>query len=126
MVSLVNYCIFAISISFYFYVLLMKNKVFVFVSFLMIWIFLTWCNEQKTVDETLYCDDWLVCLLDDSMDEVEESTGDVEQPMMRKMVVDESETTEEMDNKMVETCESVWWSRDLWNCVLEDWSMIMF
>lgn len=88
--------------------------------------FLTWCGEQKTVDEDLYCDDWSVCSLDNSIDEIEEFTGDVGQPMMRKMVVDESETPEEMDNKMIETCEGVWWSRNSWSCALEDWSIIMF
>ena len=48
------------------------------------------------------------------------------EPMMRKMVVDENATPEEIENDMIETCGNLGWNRTDWMCTLEDGSQIAF
>ena len=49
-----------------------------------------------------------------------------DQPMMRKMVVDENATPEEIENDIAETCGNLGWNRTDWMCTLEDWTEIAF
>ena len=49
-----------------------------------------------------------------------------DEPMMRKIVVDENATPEEIEQDMVETCENLWWTRTNWTCTLDNGSQIAF
>ena len=49
-----------------------------------------------------------------------------DEPMMRKMVVDENATAEEIEQDMINTCENAWWTWADWVCALEDGSTIAF
>ena len=49
-----------------------------------------------------------------------------DEPMMRKMVVDEDATAEEIEESMVETCANAVWTWADWTCTLEDGSQIAF
>ena len=51
----------------------------------------------------------------------------LEEPLMRKMVVDEEiMTPEEIEISVSETCEALWWAWIDWECTLEDGSKIYF
>lgn len=50
----------------------------------------------------------------------------VDEPMMRKMMVDENATLEEIEQDMVETCGNAWGTWADWVCTLEDGSVIAF
>lgn len=50
----------------------------------------------------------------------------VDEPMMRKMVVDEDATEEEIEEDMVNTCANAGWTWADWTCTLEDGSTIAF
>ena len=55
--------------------------------------------------------------------------GDIQsadEPMMRKMVVDENATVEEIEQSMVETCANAGWTWVDWVCTLEDGTVIAF
>ena len=49
-----------------------------------------------------------------------------DEPMMRKMIVDENATPEEIENETTQICESLWWSWIEWTCTLSDGSIIAF
>ena len=57
-------------------------------------------------------------------EQVNEEPAD--QPMMRKIVVDENATPEEIENDTTQICESLWWSWIDWTCTLSDGSTIAF
>lgn len=69
-----------------------------------------WLNEEDVVFE--------------NNEQINEEPSD--QPMMRKMVVDENATPEEVENDMIETCGNLGWNRIDWMCILEDGSIIAF
>ena len=46
--------------------------------------------------------------------------------MMRKMVIDENKTPEELEEEMTETCNNAWWNWENGECTLEDGTKIMF
>lgn len=50
----------------------------------------------------------------------------VDEPMMRKMLVDENATAEEIEEEMVNTCSNVGWTWSDGSCTLEDGSTIAF
>lgn len=49
-----------------------------------------------------------------------------DQPMMRKMLVDENATAEEIEEDMINTCANAGWTWGDWVCTLEDGSVIAF
>ena len=53
-------------------------------------------------------------------------TQSADEPMMRKMVVDENATPEEIEQDMIETCGNAGWNWADWVCTLEDGSVIAF
>ena len=50
----------------------------------------------------------------------------MDQPMTRKMLVDENATAEEIEQGMVNTCANAGWIWSNWVCTLEDGSVIAF
>ena len=69
-----------------------------------------WTREQEVVFE--------------NNEQVNEEPSD--QPMMRKMIVDENTTPEEMENDTIQICENLWWIWAEWVCTLTDGSVIAF
>jgi hypothetical protein len=49
-----------------------------------------------------------------------------DQPMMRKMMVNEDATPEDIEVEMTETCANIWWTWSEWSCILEDGTTVMF
>lgn len=118
---------------------------------LLIWVLvLTWC-ENTNNNEKLSCTDEDTCWIENINTEnpsieIEESPSIIvdandeeafenneqineeptDQPMMRKMVVDENATPEEIENDVAETCGNLGWNRTDWICTLEDWTQIAF
>ena len=68
------------------------------------------------LDSYVWWDDGIVLDSDEATDE----------PMMRKMVVDENATAEEIEQDMVNTCANAGWIWADWVCTLEDGSEIAF
>lgn len=60
----------------------------------------------------------------DTNEQADEEATD--QPMMRKIIVDENATAEEIENEMTQTCETLWWNWEEWTCTLSDGSVIAF
>jgi len=120
----------------------MRNlKVWLFV--LLFWVIVVaWCENIKT-QEKLSCDGEEICPVEvdagNHWIEIEESPSVVigldeeetadelsDEPMMRKMVVDENATAEEIEQDMVNTCANAGWTWADWACILEDGSTIAF
>lgn len=59
-------------------------------------------------------------------DVFENSEETTDEPMMRKMIVDENATPEEIENDTTQICENLWWSWIDWTCTLSDGSTIAF
>ena len=73
-----------------------------------------WNLEWDTEEEVVF----------ENNEQVNEEPAD--EPMMRKMVVDEDATAEEIEQSMTETCENAGWTWADWACTLEDGSQIAF
>lgn len=73
-----------------------------------------WNLEWDTEEEIVF----------ENNEQVNEEPSD--EPMMRKMVVDEDATAEEIEESMVETCANAGWTWADWTCTLEDGSQIAF
>lgn len=59
-------------------------------------------------------------------DVFENSEETTDEPMMRKMIVDENTTQEEIENETIQICENLWWNWIEWTCTLSDGSTIAF
>ena len=103
-----------------------------FLSFvLLLWVLvIAWC-EKANNQEKLSCESDDICSIEIDADtpsvEIEQVNEEsVDQPMMRKMLVDEDATAEEIEQDMVSTCANVGWIWGDWICTLEDGSVIAF
>lgn len=91
------------------------------------WIlFISWCEKGNTewqyaceTDETCPIE-WLTNNKKNTKEVVEG------QPLMRKMIVNEDATPEEIESEMTETCSNNGWTWSEWKCTLEDGTVIMF
>ena len=128
----------------------MKNLKFL--SFLLLCgiVVVAWC-EKTNNPEKLSCEGNEVCpienvdenvgiIIEDSPSVIVEANDDSElvsdeswmweewtdQPMMRKMMVDENSSLEEIEISVSQTCEALWWSWIDWECTLQDGSKIYF
>lgn len=115
----------------------MRKFLILFVTFLLSGIILTWCKSQENSENIsennpTYCEDGITCSLDKTNANVQDKEEMInneipsEEPEMRKMVVNENETPEEIEKYMTEACENAWWNWEDWECILEDGSKIMF
>lgn len=90
--------------------------------------FISWCDKSNNWDQYA-CETDDVCpieWLDTSSENTEENSVNAEQPMMRKMLVDENMTDEEIAESLDESCQNAWWTWTDWTCLLEDGSQIAF
>ena len=112
----------------------MKKFIIVFSAILLPWIILTWCNTQKKSEEIsniTTCESWSICNIEElntnnQNDEIINNENTQTEPMMRKMVIDENNTPEELEEEMTETCNNAWWNWENGECTLEDGTKIMF
>jgi len=112
----------------------MKKFIIVFSAILLPWIILTWCNTQKNSEDilnTATCESWSTCNIEelntnDQNDEIINNKNTQTEPMMRKMVIDENKTPEELEEEMTKTCNNAWWNWENGECTLEDGTKIMF
>lgn len=92
---------------------------------------LAWCEKANT-GEQYACESDETCpiewLTNSNWNSEEESIEEEvsEQPMMRKMVVDENASPEEIEAEMTETCANIWWTWSEWSCILKDGTTVMF
>lgn len=89
---------------------------------------ISWC-EKSNNSEQYACETDDVCpieWLDTSSENIEENGINTEQPMMRKMLVDENMTDEEIADSLNKSCQNAGWTWTDWTCMLEDGSQIAF
>jgi len=128
----------------------MKNLKFLSFALIISVLVIAWCDNSKpqedyscNVDEacpvevsidtpTVEIED-LLSVIDEWDSEWDEEiilenneVNDNDMPMMRKMLVDENATLEEIEQDMVETCAGFGWNWSDWTCILEDGTQIAF
>lgn len=87
---------------------------------------ISWCEKSNNWDQYA-CESDDVCPIEWLETENTEATDTkAEQPMMRKMLVDENMTQEEIEESLNESCQNAGWTRTDWTCMLEDGSQIAF
>ena len=92
---------------------------------------LAWCEKANT-QEQYACETDDVCpieWLDNSHRNYEEEAVEEEvseEPLMRKMVVDENTSPDEVEAEITETCANIGWTWNDWECTLEDGTTVMF
>lgn len=105
----------------------MKNLKLLTFWLLFCMLILAWC--EKTNNEWQYA-----CETDDDVcpiewlntADTEEDDINTEEPLMRKMLVDENMTDEEIADSLNESCQNAGWTWTDWTCMLEDGSQIAF
>jgi len=86
---------------------------------------ISWCEKSNNWEQYA-CETDDVCPIEWLETENTEAANDTEQPMMRKMLVDENMTQEEIEKSLNKSCKNAGWTWTDWVCMLEDGSQIAF
>jgi hypothetical protein len=89
-------------------------------------IIISGCEKSNNWEEYA-CETDDVCPIEWLGTENTEATDtETEQPMMRKILVDENMTDEEIQESLNESCQNAGWTWTNWTCMLEDGTQIAF